>query len=102
MRALLLLEDGWHSECESFTGDGEVFGEIVFNTGLTGYQEVITDPSYAGQIVLMTNTMIGNYGIRRDEDESAAVYTEGFVVREYAGEPIAARPLDGEVSPRHA
>jgi carbamoyl-phosphate synthase small subunit len=71
MKALLTLEDGWHEWCESFTGPGEAIGELVFNTGLTGYQEVITDPSYRGQIVLMTSSMIGNYGIRLREDESA-------------------------------
>jgi carbamoyl-phosphate synthase small subunit len=88
MKALLTLEDGWHAWCESFTGPGEAIGELVFNTGLTGYQEVITDPSYRGQIVLMTSSMIGNYGIRVREDESAQVHTAGFVVREYGGEPF--------------
>jgi carbamoyl-phosphate synthase small subunit len=88
MKALLMLEDGWYTECESFTGNGEVFGELVFNTGLTGYQEILTDPSYTGQIVLMTNTMIGNYGIRENEDESTRIHAEGFVVREYSGETL--------------
>lgn len=88
MRALLILEDGWTSRCESFTGEGEVFGEIVFNTGMTGYQEIITDPSYHGQIVVMTSTMVGNYGIREYEDESPKIYVEGFVVREYSGEDL--------------
>jgi carbamoyl-phosphate synthase small subunit len=88
MKALLMLEDGWHCDCSSFTGEGEVFGELVFNTGLTGYQEIITDPSYRGQIVMMTATMVGNYGIRSGEDESLRVHTEGFVVREYGGEPL--------------
>ena len=83
-----MLEDGWSCECESFTGSGEVFGELVFNTGLTGYQEIITDPSYQGQIVMMTCTQIGNYGIRENEDESMRVYTEGFVVREYSGNKL--------------
>lgn len=96
MKAQLMLEDGWNCECDSFTGEGESFGELVFNTGLTGYQEIITDPSYHGQIVLMTNAMIGNYGIRYNEDESAKIHTEGLVVKEYSGEPLnikAARPL---------
>ncbi len=88
MKALLMLEDGFCAECESFTGEGEIFGELVFNTGLTGYQEIITDPSYRGQIVMMTNTMIGNYGIREGEDESTRIHTEGFVVREYSGDPL--------------
>jgi carbamoyl-phosphate synthase small subunit len=91
MKALLMLEDGWHCECSSFTGQGEVFGELVFNTGLTGYQEIITDPSYQGQIVMMTNTMVGNYGIRSGEGESLRIHTRGFVVKEYAGEPLGGR-----------
>jgi carbamoyl-phosphate synthase small subunit len=90
MKARLTLEDGWSCLCESFTGAGEVFGELVFNTGLTGYQEIITDPSYHGQIVMMTGTQVGNYGIREREDESTRVYTEGLVVREYSGSPLDA------------
>jgi carbamoyl-phosphate synthase small subunit len=89
-----MLEDGTLHHGHSFTGPGEAFGELVFNTGLTGYQEVISDPSYAGQIVLLTATMIGTYGIRRREEESARVWTEGLVVREYGG-----RPLSEPVSP---
>jgi carbamoyl-phosphate synthase small subunit len=85
LKALLVLEDGWHCTCESFAGAGEVFGELVFNTGLTGYQEVLTDPSYHGQIVMMTCTQIGNYDVRAGEDEASRIYTEGFVVREYSG-----------------
>jgi carbamoyl-phosphate synthase small subunit len=95
MKALLMLEDGWCCECTSFTGDGEAFGELVFNTGLTGYQEVITDPSYRGQIVMMTCSMIGNYGIRADEDESLHIHTQGFVVKEYAGAPLDAKEAAG-------
>jgi len=79
MKALLMLEDGWYTECESFTGRGEAFGELVFNTSLTGYQEIITDPSYKGQIVMMTNPMVGNYGIRRGDDESTRIQIEGLV-----------------------
>jgi carbamoyl-phosphate synthase small subunit len=97
MKALLVLEDGYACEGRSFTGPGEAFGELVFNTGLTGYQEIITDPSYAGQIVLMTNPMIGTYGIRRREGESTRVWVEGLVVREYAGEELGGRePGRGE------
>jgi carbamoyl-phosphate synthase small subunit len=88
MKALLMLEDSYCAECESFTGEGEVFGETVFNTALTGYQEIITDPSYAGQVVLMTNSMIGTYGIRYGEDESLRIHAEGFVVKEYGGEAL--------------
>jgi carbamoyl-phosphate synthase small subunit len=93
MKALLILEDGWSCDCSSFTGEGEVFGELVFNTCLTGYQEVITDPSYSGQIVMMTGTMVGNYGIRQDENESLRIHTEGFVVKEYGGEPYGGTPV---------
>lgn len=85
MKALLMLEDGWYQFCESFTGSGEVFGEIIFNTSLTGYQEVITDPSYRGQIVVMTQSMMGTYGIREGESESRSIFASGMVVREYAG-----------------
>ena len=97
MRALLVLEDGFSCSGRSFTGAGEVFGELVFNTGLTGYQEVITDPSYAGQIVLMTATMVGNYGIRNREDESLRIFTQGFVVKEYAGQDLS-DPIDADLA----
>ena len=99
MKTLLVLEDGWSQEGSSFTGEGEVFGEIVFNTGLTGYQEVITDPSYAGQIVLMTAAMIGTYGIRHREDESLKIYTEGFIVKEYGGTVLSEGLEQSGVSP---
>jgi len=89
MDAMLMLEDGTLHHGRSFTGPGEAFGELVFNTGLTGYQELISDPSYAGQIVLLTAPMIGTYGIRRREEESARVWTEGLVVREYGGRPLS-------------
>jgi carbamoyl-phosphate synthase small subunit len=99
MDAMLLLEDGTQFQGSSFTGPGEAFGELVFNTSLTGYQEVISDPSYAGQIVLLTAPMIGTYGIRRGEEESARVWAEGLVVREYGGRPLsesaAAEPPGG-------
>ena len=99
MDAMLLLEDGTVHRGSSFTGPGEVFGELVFNTGLTGYQEVITDPSYAGQIVLLTASMIGTYGIRRREEESPRIWTEGLVVREYAGEPLSERAAPAPSGP---
>ena len=63
MRALLALEDGFVLEGRSFTGPGETGGEAIFNTGMTGYQEVLTDPSYAEQMVCMTYPLIGNYGV---------------------------------------
>jgi carbamoyl-phosphate synthase small subunit len=98
MKALLMLEDGWCCECISFTGEGEAFGELVFNTGLTGYQEIITDPSYHGQIVMMTNTMIGNYGIRHGESESIKIHAKGFIVKEYSGEGLDPKPSRQTVS----
>jgi carbamoyl-phosphate synthase small subunit len=82
-RALLVLEDGSVYHGYAFAGRGEVFGEVVFNTGMTGYQEVITDPSYKGQIVTMTYPLIGNYGINPEDMESGGIHLEGFVVKEY-------------------
>ena len=80
--ALLALEDGRTFRGRSWAADGEVCGEIVFNTSMTGYQEVLTDPSYAGQIVCMTYTLIGNYGVNKTDSESSRPWVEGFVVRE--------------------
>jgi carbamoyl-phosphate synthase small subunit len=85
--ALLMLEDGSVFNGCAFAGSGEVFGEVVFNTGMTGYQEVLTDPSYKGQILVMTYPLIGNYGINCEDMESDAIHMEGFVVREYQGAP---------------
>ncbi len=86
-KALLVLEDGSFFEGSVFAGDGETMGEVVFNTGMTGYQEVITDPSYKGQIVAMTYPLVGNYGINDEDMESAGIHLEGFVVREYQPNP---------------
>jgi len=83
MKALVMLEDGTYFWGKSFTGRGEVFGEIVFNTGMTGYQEILTDPSYKGQIVTMTYPLIGNYGINFEDWESEEIHVAGFIVREY-------------------
>jgi carbamoyl-phosphate synthase small subunit len=83
MKALIALEDGTLFEGHSFTGPGEAVGEIVFNTSMSGYQEVLTDPSYTGQIVTMTYPLIGNYGINSDDMESAAVHPMAFLVKEY-------------------
>jgi carbamoyl-phosphate synthase small subunit len=80
--ALLALEDGRTFRGRSWGAEGEVCGEIVFNTSMSGYQEVLTDPSYAGQIVCMTYPLIGNYGVNRADAESARPWVEGFVVRE--------------------
>jgi carbamoyl-phosphate synthase small subunit len=87
MKALVALEDGTIFEGESFTGTGEISGEIVFNTGMTGYQEVLTDPSYKGQIVTMTYPLIGNYGINREDMESEKIHMQGFLVKEYNAVP---------------
>jgi carbamoyl-phosphate synthase small subunit len=81
-RAVLALEDGTVFEGQSFGSAGEVTGEVVFNTALCGYQEVLTDPSYAGQIVTMTYPHIGNYGVNPEDVESAHPQVAGFVVRE--------------------
>jgi carbamoyl-phosphate synthase small subunit len=86
-QALLVLEDGSIFEGFAFAGAGETLGEVVFNTGMTGYQEVITDPSYKGQIVTMTYPLVGNYGINDEDMESAGIHLEGFIVKEYQSNP---------------
>jgi carbamoyl-phosphate synthase small subunit len=83
LKALIMLEDGTHFWGYSFTGPGETFGEIVFNTGMTGYQEILTDPSYFGQIVTMTYPLIGTYGVNDEDMESSRIQVAGFIVREY-------------------
>jgi carbamoyl-phosphate synthase small subunit len=80
--AILALEDGRVFHGRSWATDGESAGEMVFNTSMTGYQEVLTDPSYAGQIVCMTYPLIGNYGVNNEDEESSRPWVEGFVVRE--------------------
>ena len=82
MQARLILEDGTVFKGKSFGSTRESFGEVVFNTGITGYQEVLSDPSYCGQIVTMTYPLIGNYGINRDDFEAIRPYIHGFVVRQ--------------------
>ena len=86
-KALLVLEDGGVFEGFAFAGSGETMGEVVFNTGMTGYQEVITDPSYKGQIVTMTYPLVGNYGINDEDMESSGIHLEGFIVKEYQPNP---------------
>lgn len=81
-KAILVLEDGRSFSGESFGADGETFGEMVFNTSMSGYQEILTDPSYAGQIVCMTYPLIGNYGVNEEDVESRRPWVEGFVLRE--------------------
>ncbi len=83
-KALIALEDGTVYEGRSFGAEGERVGEIVFNTSMTGYQEILTDPSYKGQIVTMTYPLIGNYGVNFEDFESDGPKVEGFIVRDYS------------------
>ena len=82
VKAILVLEDGRTFTGASFGAVGETLGEMVFNTSMTGYQEILTDPSYAGQLVCMTYPLIGNYGVNEEDVESRRPWVEGFVVRE--------------------
>jgi carbamoyl-phosphate synthase small subunit len=84
MQAILALEDGRIFRGLGFGSPGECQGEVVFNTSLTGYQEIATDPSYAGQIVVLTNPQIGNYGTNQADNESARPFIEGLIVREFS------------------
>jgi len=83
-RAVLALEDGTVFEGTSIGAPTERSGEVVFNTAMTGYQEIFTDPSYAGQIVILTNPQIGNYGTNVEDNEASKAYIEGLVVREFS------------------
>ncbi|HWF81966.1 MAG TPA: glutamine-hydrolyzing carbamoyl-phosphate synthase small subunit [Streptosporangiaceae bacterium] len=101
--ALLVLEDGTSFPGTAFGADGETFGEAVFNTGMTGYQETLTDPSYCRQIVTMTAPHIGNTGINDEDNESRDIWVSGFVIRDVS--PVAsswrsARTLDDELKAR--
>ena len=82
MKAILALEDGKVFCGQSFGANGERYGEVVFNTSMAGYQEILTDPSYKGQIVTMTYPLIGNYGVNREDAESRKPFLEGFLVKE--------------------
>jgi carbamoyl-phosphate synthase small subunit len=84
MQAILALEDGRIFRGEGYGHPGECQGEVVFNTSLTGYQEIATDPSYAGQIVVLTNPQIGNYGTNQADNEAGKPYIEGLIVREFS------------------
>jgi carbamoyl-phosphate synthase small subunit len=84
MQAILALEDGRIFKGKGFGAQGECYGEVVFNTSITGYQEIFTDPSYAGQIVVLTNPEIGNYGTNDDDNEATRPYIEGLIVREFS------------------
>ena len=83
-QAILALEDGTVFEGKSFGAQKDRLGEVVFNTAITGYQEIFTDPSYSGQIVVLTNPEVGNYGANEDDQEAAHPYIEGLVVREFS------------------
>src|SRR3990172_2661905 len=83
-KAILMLEDGRIFHGFSFGEKGETLGEVVFNTGLTGYQEIITDPSYDGQIITMTYPHIGNYGINSEDVESRKPFLAGFIAKEFS------------------
>ncbi len=85
--AVVVLEDGFVSRGSAFAGHGQACGEVVFNTAMTGYQEVLTDPSYRQQILVMTYPLIGSYGINDEDVESRAIHLEGFIVREYQSRP---------------
>ena len=82
--AILVLEDGRTFRGESYGAVGETFGEAVFNTGMTGYQETLTDPSYHRQVVVQTAPHIGNTGVNTEDDESDRVWVAGYVVRDPA------------------
>src|SRR5437773_3864614 len=101
--ALLVLEDGTTLRGTAFGADGETFGEAVFNTGMTGYQETLTDPSYCRQIVAMTAPHIGNTGVNDEDGESGRIWVSGFVIRDPS--PVASswralRTLDEELRAR--
>jgi len=85
--AILALADGRIFRGRAFGAIGETIGEVVFNTAMTGYQEVLTDPSYKGQMVCMTYPEIGNVGVNPEDEESARIYVEGFIVKEYVARP---------------
>lgn len=87
MKALLALENGFTLEGRSFTGEFETGGEVIFNTGMTGYQEVLTDPSYCGQLVCLTYPLIGNYGINDEDMESTGIHMRALLVKECCKEP---------------
>jgi carbamoyl-phosphate synthase small subunit len=84
MQAILALEDGRIFRGKGYGAKGECYGEVVFNTSITGYQEIFTDPSYAGQIVVLTNPEIGNYGTNTEDTEANRPYIEGLIVREFS------------------
>jgi len=95
MESIVVLEDGTVYKGKTFGASGENTGEVVFNTSMTGYQEILTDPSYKGQIVTMTYPLIGNYGINPDDIESGRIQVEGFIVKELCKIPSNFRAKEG-------
>ena len=95
-KAYLILENGAVFEGQSFGYDGESVGELVFNTGMTGYLETLSDPSYYGQIVIQTFPLIGNYGVIPSDFESGGIQVKGYIVREWCQEPSNFR-CEGEL-----
>ncbi|MDR3319615.1 MAG: glutamine-hydrolyzing carbamoyl-phosphate synthase small subunit [Desulfovibrio sp.] len=91
MKALLTLEDGFSLHGKSFSGDFETGGEVIFNTSMTGYQEVLTDPSYYGQMVCMAWPLIGNYGVNHEDMESGRIHLRAFLVKECCKRPSSWR-----------
>lgn len=91
MKAVLALEDGTYIEGKAFGAEGQREGEVVFNTSMTGYQEIMTDPSYAGQIVVMTYPLIGNYGFNREDAESTGPKIRGLIIKELCTAPSSWR-----------
>src|ERR1043165_1114615 len=94
LKAILALEDGRVWRGQGFGAAAEVVGEVVFNTSMTGYQEILTDPSYCGQIVAMTYPLIGNYGVNAEDVESRGLSLRGFVIRELCQRPSNFRSSD--------
>lgn len=101
--AILVLEDGSQFVGRSFAAGGERVGEVVFNTSMTGYQEILTDPSYRGQMVAMTCPMLGNYGVNGEDGESDRLWLSGFIVHEYTRKPSSWRSQEplGTLLRRH-
>jgi len=95
MKALIALEDGTLFYGRSFTGHGEAVGEVVFNTSMTGYQEILTDPSYCGQMVTMTYPLIGSYGVNTEDVESDRIQVRALLVKEYQAYPSNYRSQKG-------
>ncbi|HJX11294.1 MAG TPA: carbamoyl-phosphate synthase domain-containing protein, partial [Candidatus Binatia bacterium] len=86
-KAVLALADGRYYEGIAFGAAGEAIGEVVFNTSMTGYQEILTDPSYEGQLVAMTYPEIGNVGVNPEDVESGRPFMKGFIVKNYTSRP---------------